>query len=180
MGFLLASREVTYTPPTLTAHQRSLWALRNTDTEAAQLLADVWVDQIRFTFGQCSVPGMGRYRDYAQQASDYVRGDAKVDFEKLSQPQLTLLGVGYVWARAKATVTQVETRQVRVLDLDESTEGWVLSQWPAEWDTVEGFIATIPEILVHVFSEVTDDLNPGLWAARMGPEEKKLGGVSVK
>ena len=83
----------------------------------------------------------------------------------------------YRAALVLASISGMERRSRPVLDTD-ARDGWEPCALPAEWATVEGYLASAPPALHDAMTAAADALNPQVMLRGNQEQAKKFGGVS--
>lgn len=187
------TRQITYTPPPTRAEARTMAEIAAIDSEQepapdaaarrAALAAGLQpVTQVRITVGTLSAYQYGKYEAYRRQFRAWIE-------EETGQPTAAaletpagqnMIELGLQWARARAAMIRLETRQTGRLDDDDDAGPWNEISPPATWDTPAGYLREIPADLAETLAEAAEDANPGLFVPAMDDDAKKNGGISVE
>ncbi len=188
---MLQQRRITWTQPPDAETTEALYAIEDLEaagkgkgnqSELTRLRAQVGaatLEEWRITLASLSVLTKSRYFAHVRSLEPWLEAQfGPIAGEGENTPErATMTITAYRAALVLASISGMERRSRPVLDTD-TREGWEPCALPAEWATVEGYLASAPPALHDAMTAAADALNPQVMLRGNQEQAKKFGGVS--
>ena len=194
---MLQQRRITWTQPPDAETTEALYAIEDLEAagpstgsgtdkgnqkELTRLRAQVGaatLEEWRITLASLSVLTKSRYFAHVRSLEPWLEAQfGPIAGEGENTPErATMTITAYRAALVLASISGMEKRSRPVLDTD-ARDGWEPCALPAEWATVEGYLASAPPALHDAMTAAADALNPQVMLRGNQEQAKKFGGVS--